>query len=99
MCNTDCDFDDASLLTDAPEMMETAESDSSTLGVEEAEEEAEEDEEESLEGVGKMIQDLAHSDNAKVNAALDALTLDVRKGIKMVTLLQLGEVALPWSIS
>jgi hypothetical protein len=30
-------------------------------------------EEEELEGVGKLIQDLAHFDNAKVNAALDAL--------------------------
>jgi hypothetical protein len=28
---------------------------------------------ESIENVGQMIQDLAHSDNAKVNAALDAL--------------------------
>jgi hypothetical protein len=76
MCNTDCDFDDASLLTDAPEMTETTESASSALGAEEDEDE----EEESLEGVGKMIQDLAHSDNAKVNAALAALSLDVRKG-------------------
>jgi hypothetical protein len=36
----------------------------------------EEEEKESLEGVGKMIQDLFRSDNAKVNAALDALKLD-----------------------
>jgi hypothetical protein len=74
MCNTTCDFDDASLLTDAPEMMETTESASSALGVEEEEEEV------PLGGVGKMIRDLFHSDNAKVNAALDALNLDVRKG-------------------
>jgi hypothetical protein len=77
MCNTDCDFDDASLLTDAPEMTETTETASSALGAEEDDEDDEE--EEYLEGVG-MIQDLAHSDNAKVNAALDALSLDVQKG-------------------
>jgi hypothetical protein len=65
MRNTDCDFDDASLLTVEPALMETTESVSSALGTEE------EDEGVSLGGVGKMIQDLAHSDNAKVNAALD----------------------------
>jgi hypothetical protein len=32
--------------------------------------------EESIENVGKMIQDLLHTDNAKVDAALDALLLD-----------------------
>ena len=33
-----------------------------------------------MEGVGKLIQDLAHSDTAKVNTALDALlSLDVNK--------------------
>jgi hypothetical protein len=72
MCDTACDFDDASLLTDVPEMTDTAGSASSALGVEE-----DEDEEESLEGVGKMIQDLAHSDNVKVNAALTALDREV----------------------
>jgi hypothetical protein len=75
MCDTACDFDDASLLTDVPEMTDTAGSASSALGVED--EEDEEDEEESLEGVGKMIQDLAHSDNVKVNAALTALDREV----------------------
>jgi hypothetical protein len=43
------------------------------------EEEEEEDEEESPEGFEKLIQDLAHSDNAKVIAALDALSLDLYK--------------------
>jgi hypothetical protein len=33
--------------------------------------------EESMKDVGKMIQDLFHSDNAKVDAALDALNLDL----------------------
>ncbi len=33
--------------------------------------------EESIQSIGKMIQDLFHSDNAKVNAALDALCLDL----------------------
>jgi hypothetical protein len=80
MCDTTCSFDDASLLSDAPEMMEMAESAFSALGVEEEREQDQEDEEEPLEGVGKMIQDLAHSDNVKVNAALDALNLDFRKG-------------------
>jgi hypothetical protein len=32
---------------------------------------------ETYKSIGKMIQDLAHSDNAKVNAALDALFLDL----------------------
>jgi hypothetical protein len=43
------------------------------------EQEEVEDEEESLEGVEKLIQDLSNSDNAKVNAALDALFLDFTK--------------------
>jgi hypothetical protein len=74
MCNTTCSFDDASLPTDEPAaMVETTES-ASNAAVED-----EEDEEESLEGVGKMIQDLSHSDNAKVNAALDALNQDPDK--------------------
>jgi hypothetical protein len=47
---------------------------------EEDEEEEENKEEDSLEGVGKMIQDLAHRDNVKVDAALVALNLDVCKG-------------------
>jgi hypothetical protein len=68
MSNTDCSFDDASLLTDEPAMTEKAESASSVLSVEE-----EKDEEESLGGAGKMIQDLFRSDNAKVNAVLDDL--------------------------
>jgi hypothetical protein len=32
-----------------------------------------------MEGAEKMIQDLAHSDNARVNAALDALSLVLDK--------------------
>jgi hypothetical protein len=79
MCNTTCDIDDASLLSDEPEIMETAESASSSAAV--VEEEEEEDEEElSLGVVGKMIQDLFHHDDVKVNAALDAVNLNVRKG-------------------
>jgi hypothetical protein len=41
-----------------------------------------EDEEESLEGVGKMIQDLFRSDNAKANAALYAMNLELGKNEK-----------------
>jgi hypothetical protein len=33
--------------------------------------------EESIQSIGKLIQDLFHSDNAKVNAALEALFLDL----------------------
>ncbi len=38
--------------------------------------------EESIQSIGKMIQDLCCSDNAKVSAALDALNLDVMKDKK-----------------
>jgi hypothetical protein len=38
--------------------------------------------EESIQRIGSLIQDLFHSDNAKVNAALDALTLDLDKDRK-----------------
>jgi hypothetical protein len=44
-----------------------------TFGVQEEEEE----EEAYLEGIEKLIQDLSSSDNAIVNAALDALFLDL----------------------
>jgi hypothetical protein len=37
------------------------------------------EEEELIQRVGKLIQDLAHSDNPKINAALDALDLDFFK--------------------
>jgi hypothetical protein len=37
---------------------------------------------ETFQSIGKMIQDLFHSDNAKVNAALDALNPDFMK-VKM----------------
>jgi hypothetical protein len=66
MCDTTCSFDDACVLT--------TESASSAVAVQ-----AEEVQEEALEGVEKLIQDLAHSDNAKVNAALDALFQDLNK--------------------
>jgi hypothetical protein len=33
----------------------------------------------SMEGIGKLIQDLAHSDNTKVYAALDALNMDLKE--------------------
>jgi hypothetical protein len=35
--------------------------------------------EDSIESIGQMIQDLFHSDNAKVNTALDALKVDLNK--------------------
>jgi hypothetical protein len=72
MCNTTCILDDTSLLTDVPAIIETTES-ASIVVVED------EDDEESLEGVEKLIHDLSNSDNAKVNAALDALFLDIDK--------------------
>jgi hypothetical protein len=74
MCNTTFILEDASPPTDATAaMIETTDS-TFDVGVEE-----EEEEEDSLEGVEKLIQDLAHSDNAKVNAALDALSVDLGK--------------------
>jgi hypothetical protein len=36
-------------------------------------------EHESIQSAGKMIQDLFHPDNAKINATLDALSLDLHK--------------------
>jgi hypothetical protein len=81
MCNTTCSFDDASLVieepSEEPAMTETTESASIVLV-----EEEEEEEEEYMEGVGKLIQDLAHSDNARVNTALDSLNLDFIKDKK-----------------
>jgi hypothetical protein len=74
MCNTTSILDDTSLLADEPATIETTESASIVVV-----EDEDDDEEESLEGVGKLIQDLFHSDNAKVNAALDALKLDLSK--------------------
>jgi hypothetical protein len=74
MSSTSCNFDDASLLSDEPAMIDTTESISSAFVGEEKE-----DEEVSLGGVGKMIQDLFCSDNAKVNAALNALNPDFCK--------------------
>jgi hypothetical protein len=94
MCNTTCSFDDASLLTDEPEIIEMTESASIVVVKEKVEEDVDEDfsnsislykerldedfcYSKSLEGVGKLIQDLFHSDNDKVNATLDALNLDL----------------------
>jgi hypothetical protein len=37
----------------------------------------EEEEDEDMAGVGNLIQDLAHSDNARVNTAFGALSLDL----------------------
>jgi hypothetical protein len=77
MCNTTSILDDASPPTDVPvvlamnEMTESAPTDG--VGVIE-------EEEEYLEGVGKLIRDLAHSDNAKVNTALAALLLELKTG-------------------
>jgi hypothetical protein len=70
-----CNFDDSSLLAISllaiePAMTETSESANMVVVVEH-----EEDEEGSLEGLRKMIQDLVHSDSAKVNATLDAFYL------------------------
>jgi hypothetical protein len=42
----------------------------------------EEEEDEDMAGVGKLIQDLAHSDNARVNTALDALNLELKNDDK-----------------
>jgi hypothetical protein len=74
MCNTTSILDDTSLLTDVPAMIETTESVFIVVV-----EDEDEEEEESLEGVGKLIQDLFHSDNVKVNAALDALHQEIDK--------------------
>jgi hypothetical protein len=85
MCNTTSILDDASPSTEVPEMIETTESisivvvDEEDEQEEEEEEEEEDEEEESLEDVGKMIQDLFRSDNAKVNASLAALNLDLNQ--------------------
>jgi hypothetical protein len=104
MCNTTtttCSFDDASLLTDEPGMIEeTTESVSGAVVVEDKEEDEEEEEkedeeedeeeeeededededkEESIQIIGKLIQDLFHSDNTKVNATLNALCLNLDK--------------------
>jgi uncharacterized protein YheU (UPF0270 family) len=57
-------------------MIATMQSTSSAVGVEE---EKEVDEGESPEGIENLIQDLVHSDNARVNAALDALNQDLEK--------------------
>jgi hypothetical protein len=38
--------------------------------------------EDSIESIGLMIQDVSHSDNVQVNAALDALNLDLKDGQK-----------------
>jgi hypothetical protein len=102
MCNTNttCSFDDASLLTDEPGMIEeTTEFPSGAVVEEEDEDEEEEEEEvdgeeeeeedeeeedevESIQIIGKMIQEIFHSDNAKVNAALVALYLNLDKDKK-----------------
>jgi hypothetical protein len=71
MCNTTSILDDTSPPTDVPAAtIETTESASAAV-VEE------EEDDEDVVGVGKMIQDLAHSDNARVDTALDALSLDL----------------------
>jgi hypothetical protein len=81
MCNTTSILDDASPSTEVPEMIETTES-ASIIVVEEEEEEEEDEEEESLEGVGKMIQDLFRSDTAKAHASVVALNLDLNQDKK-----------------
>jgi hypothetical protein len=77
MYNTTFILDDASPPTDVPVVLTMTEMTESTfiggVGVKE------EEEEESPEVFEKLIQDLAHYDNAKVNAALDALSLDLDK--------------------
>lgn len=40
------------------------------------------EDEESIENIGQMIQDLAHTDNAEVSDTLDALKLDLKEGKK-----------------
>jgi hypothetical protein len=54
-----------------------------------------EDEESIQISIGKMIQDLFHSDNAKVNAAIDALSLNLDKDKKNATRFKRWEAALP----
>jgi hypothetical protein len=83
LCNTTFILDGASTHKDVPAMIETSESDSSTVGVEDDEEE--EDEKESLEGVGALLQDLFNSDDAKAYAiTLDALNQDLAKDKKKI---------------
>jgi hypothetical protein len=83
MCSTTSIIDDVSPPTAVPvvAMIETTES---TYPIVEAFEV--EEEEEYLEGVEKLIRDLAHSDHAKVNAALIALyNLDLKQKYDTVT--------------
>jgi hypothetical protein len=68
MCNTTpCNLNDAAPVQDAAVMIEWTDpvntTSSSTV----------EEEEESVDGMGKLVKDLLHSDYVKVNAALDAL--------------------------
>ena len=78
MCNTTSILDDASPPTEVPKIIETTES-ASIVVVEEEDDDEEEEEEESLEGVGKMIQDLFRSDTTKAHASLVALSLDINQ--------------------
>jgi hypothetical protein len=83
MCNTTSILDAASPPTAVPvvAMIETTKSAYPIVEAFEVEEEKE-----YVEGVEKMIRDLAHSDNAKVNSALDALfNLGLKKQYDTVT--------------
>jgi carboxylesterase type B len=71
MCNSPSTLDNASRPTSVPAMVETTESAASAV--------EEDEEEEYVDDVEKLIQDLTHSNNARVNAALDALNLDLDK--------------------
>jgi hypothetical protein len=65
MCSATSNLDDAAPMTETTDPVNTASVSDSR-------------EEESMQNIGKLIQDLFHSDNAKVNAALDALVRDLR---------------------
>jgi hypothetical protein len=97
-------LDDSSNPTKVPEMIKTtvaastqdlphayailAGSDADTMGHAVLAHSKEDEEKETLESVWKMIQDLFHSDNAKVHAALDALFLDLDKDKKKCVKIQ-----------
>jgi hypothetical protein len=90
MCSTTSNLDDAAPVQDEPVMIERADYSSTIEDEDEDEEEEpvededeeeddEEEESEQVEGMGKLVKDLFHSDYAKVNAALDVLIVNLGK--------------------
>ena len=73
MCNTPSVLDDVDHPTALPVVAVIETTESASIVAVEDEEEEEEEEKVDLDRFGKLIKDLAHSDNTKVNAALDAL--------------------------